>query len=554
MADAVDTVLLFEDYRLDLTRRVLLHGQQPVELRPKSFDVLACLVHNAGRIVTKDELMAAVWPGVIVTEDSLTRCVSDIRAALCDGAQRLVKTVPRRGYVFAAPTRDGTEPVTTFRRHRVSWVPWVLSVSIVLLLVGGAWRALAPDGDNAPSLSIVVLPLTSRNGNPEQQYLAEAVTDELTVDLSRISDSFVIARSTANTYQNHQADARQVGRELGVRYVLEGSVERIGEEVRLSLQLVDALSGRTLWAERFGGEFRDLPALHRRVTGTVAQSLHLRLVEAEAERAQRHPVADADAHDLALRAWSLLRRHTATDIAAARALLQQAVERDPQSSFAWSLLAETYSADVGARTPNPSAVGATRAEWLKLGEQAADRAYALDPNRPSVLSARGFILALQGRGEEALMMVERHLAINRNDATAWFRLCYTFATLGRQEEAIKACQEAIRLSPRDRALAGFFVVIAAAHLYLGQDDAALLWARKAVSVLPTFAIAHSWVASAAANLGHMDDARTALAEFRRQRPDYTIASLKQEVPCANAICQRQRERYYDGLAKAGLPE
>jgi TolB-like protein/DNA-binding winged helix-turn-helix (wHTH) protein/Flp pilus assembly protein TadD len=542
-------VLLFEEYALDLTRRVLLRGRRPVALRPKSFDVLAYLAHNAGRVVTKDELIAAVWPGVVVTDESLTRCVSDIRAALGDGAHRLVKTVPRCGYVLAAPTRDGATGAQARQRR---FLPWMLSAWLALFLVAGAWLALAPRDDD-PSLSIVVLPLTSRNGNDEQQYLAEAVTEELTVDLSRIPDSFVIGRSTANTFQGRPVDARRVGSELGVRYVLEGSLDRIGDEVRISLQLVDALSGRALWAERFDGEFRDLPALHRRVTGTVAQSLQLRLVEAESERAQRRSVSDAGAHDLALRAWSLVRRRLPADIAAARSLLQQAVARDPQSAFAWSLLAETYSADVGARTPNPSAAGATRAEWLRLGEQAADRAYALEPNRSTVLGARGFILSLQGRGEEALVMVERHLAVNRNDATAWFRLCYTYATLGRQEEAIKACHEAIRLSPRDAALAGFYVVLAAAHLYLGRDDEALAWARKATSAQPTFAIAHSWVASAAANLGEMETARSALAEYLRQRQDQTITSLREEGLCANATCERQRERYYAGLAKAGLP-
>lgn len=553
MADAAGSVLLFDDFALDLTRRVLLRGRRQVELRPKSFDVLACLARNAGRVVTKDELIAAVWPGVVVTDESLTRCVSDIRAALGDGAQRLVKTVPRCGYVFAAPTQVGAAATHARRRSWPPWAPWVLSASLALFLVGGAWMARAPHDDEVRSLSIVVLPLTSRNGNEEQQYLAEALTEELTVDLSRIPDSFVIGRSTANTYQGRAVDARRVGSELGVRYVLEGSVDRIGDEVRISLQLVDAPSGRALWAERFDGELRNLPALHRRVTGTVAQSLHLRLVESESEQAQRRAVADAGAHDLALRAWSLLRRRTPADIAAARSLLQQAVERDPRSAFAWSLLAETYSADVGARTPNPGAAGATRAEWLKFGEEAADRAYALEPNRPTVLAARGFILSLQGRGEEALVMVERHLAVNRNDASAWFRLCYTSATLGRQEDAIKACHEAIRLSPRDTALAGFYVVLAASHLYLGRDEEALAWARKAASTQPSFAITHSWVASAAANLGDMETARSALAEYRRQRQDSTITSLRNEGLCANATCERQRERYYAGLAKAGLP-
>jgi len=171
-----------------------------------------------------------------------------------------------------------------------------------------------------------------------------------------------------------------------------------------------------------------------------------------------------------------------------------------------------------------------------------------------VLGARAHVLALQGRGEEALAIVERHLSINRNDATAWFRLCYTQVTLARQEQAIEACREAIRLSPRDSYLAGFYVVTAAAHLYLGQDESALAWARKSALEKPEFSIAHSWIASAAANLGDLETARAALAEFHRLKPDYTIGSFRAENLCANALCRAQRERYYEGLRKAGLPE
>jgi TolB-like protein/DNA-binding winged helix-turn-helix (wHTH) protein len=547
MADAVDTVLRFEGFVLDLSERVLRREGRDIELRPKSFDVLACLARHPGRVVTKDELMAQVWPGLVVTDDSLTRCVSDIRAALGDASQRLIKTVPRRGYVLAVPT-----PSTPFARPPWRWNgPLAAALVVVVLVVAAVWYAAGPRGE-ASALSIIVMPLGSRNGDPAQDYLAEAVTEEITVDLSRIPGSFVIGRSTADGYRG--VDARRIARDLGVRYVLEGGLYRVGDSVHLHLQLVEAPSGRTVWAERFDGELRDLAALHRRVTGTVAQALQLRMLEAESERSQLRPAADAQAQDLALRAWSLLRRRTPEAIASARELLQQAVAREPSSAFAWALLADSYCTDVGGRTPNVARAGATRAEWLRRGEQASARAYALDPNHPNVIGARAWVLALQGRAEEALPLIDTHLQINRNDAVAWFRLCYALVTLGRAEEGIGACAKASALSPRDASRAGFYVVTAAAHLHLGHDADALAWARKSAAVEPNFPIPHAWAASAAANLGDLETAQAALAEFRRLRPDYTITSFRDERLCSNGTCERQRERFYAGLRRAGLAE
>jgi TolB-like protein/DNA-binding winged helix-turn-helix (wHTH) protein/Tfp pilus assembly protein PilF len=549
-----DTVLCFDEFALDLARRRLLCGEREVELRPKSFDVLACLATHAGRVMTKDELLVSVWPGVVVTDESLSRCVSDIRAALGDAGQKLVKTVPRRGYLFAMPAVSGMgAPMPARRSGR--WA-WAVALALVLLCVLGGVLWWVTDSRQAnPALTIAVMPLGSRNGDSQQDYLAEAVTEEITVDLSRIPGAFVIGRSTADSYRGRQADARRVGRELGVHYVLEGGLDRIGDNVRLSLQLVDATSGGTLWAERFDGELRDLAALHRRVTGIVAQSLHIRLLEAESDQAQRRPAADLKAQDLALRAWALLRRGPmAPNIADARELLQQAVARDPQSAFAWALLAQTYIDDVSGRTSNADQAAATRAEWLRRGEQAAERAYSLDPNHPNALAVRGWILAKQGRGEEALPFIQRHLQIDRNNATAWHSQCYTFATLGRQEESIRACQEAMRLSPRDANLYGFYIVTAASHLYLGHDAEALAWARKSAAVQPKFSVPHAWAAAAAANLGDVETAQAALAEFRRLRPDYTITSFRDEKLCANALCEQQRQRFYSGLRIAGLAE
>jgi TolB-like protein/DNA-binding winged helix-turn-helix (wHTH) protein/Flp pilus assembly protein TadD len=574
----------FDVFELDGQRRVLRRSGAEVELRPQAFDMLSFLARHAGRVVTKDELIAAVWPGLVVTDDSIARCISDIRRALGDVEQRLVKTVPRRGYTLAvAATMDGpdfaqpepTEPAVA-RADRAPVAPaaakkgpgrptarafiangLVIGAVVAALSFGLIWAPWSAQqrgqvAADRPGLSIVVLPLTSEGGDPAQDRLAAALTDEITVDLSRIPETFVIARATADSYRGRSVDARQVGRELGVRYVLDGGLVRLGDAVRLSLQLVDSESGRALWADRIDGELPDLPALYGRVTGTVARSLDLTLQEVETARARARP--GADLQDLLLQARWLLQfnRTTPDSLQQARRLLEQVSARDPGSALAFALLAQTYNYDVSQRWL--SLRGATREQWLQQADRLSERAFQLDHADPRVVGVRGTTLALAGRSEQAVELLERQIGLNRNDASAWFWLGYARCTLGRQDEAIAALEQARRLSPRDPNLNGIFVVTAAAHLYMGRDREALEWARRSVAERPQHAVAHSWVAAAAANSGEMEAARAALAEFRGRLPSYTISSFRDERLCANDLCRSQRERYYAGLAKAGLPE
>jgi tetratricopeptide (TPR) repeat protein len=226
--------------------------------------------------------------------------------------------------------------------------------------------------------------------------------------------------------------------------------------------------------------------------------------------------------------------------------------RDPGSALAIALLAQTYNYDVSQRWLGLR--GATREQWLQQADRLSAQAFQLDRADARVVGVRGTTLALAGRSEQAVELLERQIGLNRNDASAWFWLGYARCTLGRQDEAIAALEQARRLSPRDPNLNGIFLVTAAAHLYLGRDREALEWARRSVLERPQHAVAHSWVAAAAANLGEMETARAALAEFRGRLPSYTISSFRDERLCSNDLCRSQRERYYAGLAKAGLPE
>lgn len=572
----------FDAFELDTQRRTLRRSGADVELRPLAFEALAHLVRHAGHVVTKDELIAAVWPGLVVTDDSIARCISDIRRALGDVEQKIIKTVPRRGYTLAVPVGlNGpgfAEPepadLSVTRMEAAPPAPMVtnpsppptrgilarrraLGLGLALLCVAMVWVvwAMRQHPENAtvrPGLSIVVLPLSSEGGDPAQDRLAAALTDEITVDLSRIPETFVIARATADSYRGRGVDARQVGRELGVRYVLDGGLVRLGDAVQLTLQLVDTDSGRALWADRIDGQLPDLPALYRRVTGTVARSLDLKLQEVETTRARARRAADMQ--DLLLQARWLLQfnRTTPDSVQEARQLLERASAHDTGSALAFALLAQTYNVDVSQRWL--SLRRATREQWLQQADRLSERAFQLDPGDARVVGVRGTTLALAGRSEQAVDMLERQIGLNRNDASAWFWLGYARCTLGRQDEAITALVQARRLSPRDPNLNGIFIVTAAAHLYLGNDRDALEWARRSVLERPQHAVAHSWVAAAAANLGEQETANASLAEFRRLLPSYTITAFRDERLCANDLCRSQRERYYAGLAKAGLPE
>jgi TolB-like protein/DNA-binding winged helix-turn-helix (wHTH) protein len=422
--ELLGNVFCFDGFRLDAMRRTLHRGSAEVDLRAKCFDLLTCLARNAGRVVTKDELIQTVWPGVVVTDESLTRCVSDIRQALGDGAQRIVKTVPRQGYLLASPVSFGeTAALSTTQysapKRQGNWRKgWLAAgalavVAAIALVASRPWTSPA---DVTQPLSIIVLPLANRSDDPSQLYFVEGLTDDLTTDLSRIPDSFVIARSTADTYKGKAVDARQIGREVGVRYVLEGSVQRLDDVVRLNLRLIDAENGRELWADRMDGSRRDLAGLQSMVTGTVARTLQIRMVEAESQRSRRLRLHDPDAQDLAWQARAATERRTPESIAAARELLLRAVKMDPTSVASWSGLSLTYTTDVMNRWMNLR--GAPQEEWIRRAGEAAEKAYALDPDHADALGAMGKVLQVRGQHAQALSMFLRQVEVNRNPRAA----------------------------------------------------------------------------------------------------------------------------------------
>jgi len=280
--------LRFDRFTLDLTRGCLRMGEQGIDLRPKAFEVLCHLAENAGRLVPKQELRDAVWPNVVVSDDSLVQCIGELRQKLGDGEHHLIKTVSRRGYLLDVLISSSGVPTIQTAGAKASVE--VESSSTALPLPSGP--------------SIAVLPFTNMSGDPEQEYFTDGVTEDIITALSHLRWFSVIARNSTFVYKGQAVNVKQVGRELGVRYVLKGSVRRNGQRVRITGQLVDAIGGNQIWAERYDRELTDIFALQDEIAASVTAAIEPKLVAAECMRTEKRSMDDLDGWNLVARALS----------------------------------------------------------------------------------------------------------------------------------------------------------------------------------------------------------------------------------------------------------
>ena len=401
----------------------------------------------------------------------------------------------------------------------------------------------------APRLSIVVLPFVNMSGDPNQGYFADGITEDLTTDLSRIADMLVISRNSAFTYKDKPVNAKQIGRELNVRYVLEGSIRRSGNRVRANAQLIDAETDAHLWAERFDRDTDDLFALQDEVTGRIAIALNLELVGAEAARSADHP----DALDFILRGRALSATPPTTEnYAEAIKLYERALALDPHSVEAQALLARALAARAMDGLTNSAEADIARAERLVW------EALAVSPRSPLAHYARGQVLRAQGRCEEAIPEYETALASNRNWVEALANIGRCKFLIGSIEEAIAAQEHAIRLSPRDPQLGIWYLRIGQAHLLQSRIDEAILWFEKARSANPRLPFARAFLASAYALKGETERASAELAEARRLSGGGRFLSIAHSKTVFDFGVPKVRAQYeaifFAGLRKAGMPE
>jgi TolB-like protein/tetratricopeptide (TPR) repeat protein len=400
-----------------------------------------------------------------------------------------------------------------------------------------------------PRLSIVVLPFVNLGGKSEEDYFVDSVTESLTTDLSRIPGAFVIARNTAFTFKDKPADARVIGRELGVRYVMEGSVQGGGERIRVNAQLIDAGTGAHLWAERFDKPRADIFDMQDEITTRLARTVGIELVAAEGRRAERERPNNMDAQDLTMRGWAILNQPLSLrrDRAACD-LFEAALRLDDGNVEALVGLAFYHGNEL--RT----FASTNRDEQLRIAQMAISEALRLAPGNALAHFVQANLLHVSGATERALRELELAIAIDRNLAWAHADAGFLKVLLGRAEEAEVDLTNAIRLSPRDPGLDRWYALLGIADLFLGRLEPALDRLRKSVEMNPNVAMPHFFLAAALALSGRVNEAREVRTTGFDLDPHFTVARFRNERRSENPTFLAQRERIYEGLRLAGVPE
>lgn len=397
-----------------------------------------------------------------------------------------------------------------------------------------------------PRLSILALPFRNLTGTPEDEYFAEGLTEDVITDLSRIPESFVIARNTAFAYKDKPITVTEIGRELNVRYLLEGSVRRANRKVRVNAKLIDATTEANVWAGRFDSDERDLLDLQDELTGRIAAALDYQLTDAEARRTLPEPPDNLNAVDLTLRGWSTVNKPTTrASLAEARRLFEAALSLEPDYAHALVGLAETQVYDVGhGYSSDPSA-------QLQQAEQTILRALAIDPYHARGHNVRGIQLRFARRFDDALAACERALELNRNLATAHAQIGWVKLLTARPQEVFGHVERAMRLSPRDFNLPAWLAIIGSAHISLKQEHQAIAVLHRAVTENPLFSPGYQLLAAAYALTGQADAARAALAEYDRLIPNMTVQRCLQAWSDDGNL--KRFRRLAEGLQLAGMP-
>jgi TolB-like protein len=507
------------------------------------------LVRSAGELVTKDEIMRRVWSGAIVEESTLQVHISAIRKAL--GPDRgLLKTAFGRGYRLTGSwtVREDSRLMAQADTEPMLPRPDLPSQPNVAPLTrehAHADNALA-DGALPDKPSLAVLPFQNMSGDAEQEYFVDGMVEEITTAIARLPWLFVIARNSAFTYKGKPVDVRQVAHELGVRYVLEGSVRKAGNRVRISGQLIDTTTGGHIWADRFDGALDNLFELQDQVASDVAGAIQPKLRRSEIERASRKPIANLTAYDLYLRALAQSYRFTEEGADEAVALARQALAIDPSCAPA--------AAMVGWCRVQQRAQGWGALSDEDIGEASRLARQALEAERDdadTIGLAAWTLFYLAGESAMAAAALDRALALNRNAALAWLARGIIHASRNQPEAAIEAVERARRLSPFDPYSAFYGVTIAIAHLAARRFEHAIEWADRALHEQPRMVQTMRVKIVALAHLGHLDEACAELSRVLAIDPKLTIAGFR---AYGRSSAPEVLELYVTGLRLAGLPE
>jgi TolB-like protein/cytochrome c-type biogenesis protein CcmH/NrfG len=504
------TRITFGPFCLDFERRELSRMGAVVPLGHRAIELLCALAAAKGALVTKDELLRLVWPGLTVEENNLQVQISAVRKALHAGedAQDYVLTVPGRGYRFiGAP-------------------------------VSAEASQIAPDKP-----SIVVLPFDNLSGDPDQQYFSDGIADDIAADLSKLSGLVVIARNSALAYRGRTIRVQEVSRELEVRYVLQGSIRKVGNRVRIVIQLIDGHTGAQQWAERYDRELTDIFAVQDEVAAQIVSALAVTLTQGERLRLRRKETDNLEAYDNYLRGRQLVFQRSAKAIAEARPLLERAIALDPQFAQAYTMLACTHILDHANGWHDASGKSLERANEL------AHTAVARDGDDPEAHWALGWALLLARQHERAMAEVRTALRCDPNFALAHSLLGQVLYYSGRAAEALRPLATAFRLDPNNEQDPHLHY-LAQAYVCMGRyEDAAAVLKRRIVRK-PDTDMSRVLLASCYGHLGRADEARSLWQEALAINPAYSLEHRRRVLPYKD---RADFDHVVDGLHKAGLP-
>jgi len=510
----------FGQHALDTDSLELKAGAEALTAEPQVFQVLQYLIENRERVVTKDDITEAVWGGRIVSDSALTYAVKEARRLVGDDgkAQAVIRTLPRRGFRFVADVIE--EPPT--RRAEPA---------------GGA------PADAANEASIAVLPFENMSGDPQQGFFADGLTEDIITALSNVARLRVIARHSTFAYKGRALNLRQVAEELGVRHILEGSVQRSGERLRITAQLIEAETDSHLWAERYDRSVQDLFDIQDDISKEIVTSLRVKLTDGEEARVWARGTNDIEAWQYCVRATELVREFTASSYLEARVLAEKATELDPDYAQAWAALGFTYWTDGRFGEPDDAEAKFVRAD------ECAQRALALDDSASWVIGLSAVVAGSLGRCDEGIEIARRGIELNPSnpDLRAW--LGWVLISAGNYREA----EEQVRAAMFDnRFFPNYYRgVLTKALICQDHFDEALGLCDEALALEPAYLGVWLYRAYICRETGRAADATAAIAEVRRIAPGFRVRHVPGIIQIREAAF---RERYLDGLRQAGLPE
>ena len=511
----------FANHELDSELRELTRDGVRIPVQPQVFDLLLFLIERRDRVVSKDDLIGGVWDSRIISDSALNSQINAARKAVQDDgkAQKLIRTIPRKGFRFVGECVE-VSPADRPAPVRIEAAPAAVS--------------------DRPA--IAVLAFNNMSDDPDQDYFCDGISEDILTALSKVRWFLVIARNSSFTYKGRNVHIRQIAEELGVRYVVEGSVRKAGDRVRITAQLNDATSGSHLWAEHFDRKLGDVFAVQDEITNAIVAAAEPQIYAAENFRARRKPPANLDAWDLLMRALSHYWRVTREDHMVAQALLAKAIAIDPDYGQAQSVLAASHMFGVHLGW-------ADLATTAPVAERAAMAAVKLDHDDAWAHAALGSVYFSTRRLADALSEFETALRLNPNFCMAqgYYALALSYA--GRSEDSFEAAQRAIRLSPRDPSLALYYGIAGYARFMTKRYDEAIALAREAIRHRGDLTGAYRVLAVSAGMSGETHTAAAALLELRRTQPNISLSWIATQLPWRD---EADREHYLEGFRRAGL--